>query len=152
MISKSKSQTQKLAEKLASSVRRQVSRKTFRTPNIKHQTATVIALCGELGAGKTTFIQGFMKGLGIKQRITSPTFIIFRRHEISGTSVYHFDLYRIKTAKEIISLGFKKILKDPNNIILIEWPESVKKLLPKNTIWVCLEHGKNINQRHVIIK
>lgn len=62
-------------------------------------------------------------------------------------NVYHLDLYRIHKPKELLDLGFKKIISDPENIVLIEWPERIKKLLPKNIIWIVLEHGKNENER-----
>ncbi len=154
MITKSKSQTQKLAAKLAKKI-----------INAKRLTlnARVIALQGELGAGKTAFVQGFLKALGITQHATSPTFVIFRKYKIAPKRsnalpagrqitaerffVYHFDLYRIHGPKEILDLGFKKIIKDPHNIVLIEWPEKVKKILPKNMIWIKFEHGKNEKER-----
>lgn len=140
MLSKSKAQTQKLAAKLA--------KKILKVQSLKLK-AQIIALDGELGSGKTTFVQGFMKGLGIKHHITSPTFIIFRRHEIpkSYQNVYHFDLYRIHKPKEILALGFRKIIHDSHNIVLIEWPEKIKKILPKNSVFIYLKHGKKENQR-----
>src|SRR3989344_342223 len=148
MISKSKVQTQKLAVRLA--------KKVARTNSKSHRSATIIALSGELGSGKTTFIQGFCKALGVKHGVSSPTFIIFRKHSISKSSklkaksylyIYHFDLYRLRKPKEILALGFKKIINNPDNIVLIEWLEVVKKLLPKNTIWLRFEHGKKENER-----
>jgi len=61
-------------------------------------------------------------------------------------------LYRIKNSKEILALGFKKIINNPENIVLIEWPEVIKKLLPKNTVWINFEHGKKNNQRFIKIE
>lgn len=140
MVSKSKTQTQKFAAHLAKKILK----------------AKVIALHGDLGAGKTTFVQGFLKALGVKQHITSPTFVIFRRYSIPGSRtfnfVYHFDLYRIHKPGEILDLGLKKIIKDPDNIVLIEWPEKIKKILPKNTIWVNFEHGKNQKERIINVR
>jgi len=154
MVSKSKAQTQNLAAKL---VKKILNSKRLML------NATVVALRGDLGAGKTTFTQGFMKALGVKQRVTSPTFLIVRKYEIStplaGQTLrkgsphfhhaYHFDLYRIQKPKEILDLGFKDIISDPHNILLIEWPERIKKILPKNTIWINFEHGKNEKERSV---
>lgn len=117
--------------------------------------ALVIALSGELGAGKTTFTQGFFKGLGIKARAVSPTFIIFRRHKVSGgsfTHVYHMDAYRIKEKSELGPLGFKDILADPENILLVEWPENIEKALPKNTVWIKFSHTKEPSSREVVYK
>lgn len=152
MVSGSKLQTQKLAGKLVKKILKQRPKKFG---------ATVIALQGELGAGKTTFAQGFFKALGVKQRVASPTFLIMRKYEISTSlqkgvphyhHAYHFDLYRIHDPKEILDLGFKKIVGDPHAIVLIEWPERVSlpgqgKNLPKDTIWVRFEHGKNEKER-----
>lgn len=87
----------------------------------------IFALTGELGAGKTTFVQGFAKGLGIKEKIISPTFVLMRQHKIpsSEKTLYHIDLYRIDN---ISALGFEEILSDPDNITLIEWAEKLKEL------------------------
>lgn len=147
MITKSKLQTQKFAARLA--------KKIFEDMG-KSKHAKVLALCGELGAGKTTFTQGFANALGVSGHVASPTFIIFRRHNIGECGehkkikkVYHFDLYRIQEPKEILKLGFKKIINDPNNIVLIEWPEKIKNILPKSTTWICFGHGKSLNQRSI---
>lgn len=147
MVSGSKQQTQRFAAKLA--------KKILKALGIRQQ-AIVIALCGELGSGKTTFTQGFIKALGVKQRVASPTFIIFRKHILgecgrhrAAKQVFHFDLYRIQKPKEILKLGFKKIINDPNNIVLIEWSEKIKKILPKNTIWIHFGHGANFHQRNI---
>lgn len=148
MISKSKIQTQKFAAGLAKKILKQPVKNTV-----------VLALSGELGSGKTTFVQGFMKGLGIKHHIASPTFIIFRKHKMEGMRfgyVYHFDLYRIQKAKEILGLGFRKIINPPaggpQNIVLIEWPEKIKNVLPKDAMWIEFGHGKRINIRKIGIK
>jgi len=160
MVSKSKSQTQKFAIRLA--------KKILNVPTLQSELrsrkrigATIIALHGDLGAGKTTFVQGFMKALGVKHRITSPTFLIIRKYEISTPlrrglvhyhHAYHLDLYRIHKPKELLDLGFKKIIQDQHAIVLIEWPERIKTLLPKNTIWIILEHGKTENERIIKMK
>ncbi len=95
----------------------------------------VIALTGELGAGKTTFVQGFAKGLRVKDKIISPTFVLIRQHKIPKTNkiLYHIDLYRIEDFK---GLGLEEIWSNPNNIVLIEWAEKTKELLPKNTTYI----------------
>ena len=104
--------------------------------------AVIIGLTGNLGGGKTTFLQGFAKGLGIKEKILSPTFVILKRFVIpakAGIQVrnfYHIDCYRLKKSEDILELGFGKIISDPKNIVAIEWPERIKKVLPKNTIFI----------------
>lgn len=110
----------------------------------------VIALVGELGAGKTTFTQGFARGLGIKDKIISPTFVLIRQHLISKTKrlLYHIDLYRLE--KDFNELGLTDLFKDLNALILIEWAEKIKDLLPKNTIWIYFKIIKN-NKREIKI-
>ena len=105
--------------------------------NELQKTATVIGLWGDLGSGKTTFIQGFAKGLGVREKILSPTFVILKRFKITKKSFknfYHIDCYRLKNEKDILELDFKKIILNPENIVAIEWPEKIKKVLPKKTI------------------
>jgi tRNA threonylcarbamoyladenosine biosynthesis protein TsaE len=147
MISRSKLHTQRFAARLVRQILKQKPKKSG---------ATAIALQGDLGAGKTAFTQGFLKTLGVKHHVTSPTFLIVRKYEISTPlrrgfahfhHAYHFDLYRIQESKELLDLDFKKIISDPHAIVLIEWPERIKKLLPKNTIWIHFEHGKKESER-----
>ena len=97
--------------------------------------AKVIVLYGDLGSGKTTFVQGFAKGLGIKKRIISPTFVIVRSYELriknkELRSFYHIDLYRVRSEDEIKNLGFEEIINDPENIVAVEWGEKLGNLLP----------------------
>lgn len=144
MITKSKAQTQKFAKKLALQMLKKGPGKQ----------AQILALSGDLGAGKTTFTQGFIKTLGVKHHVTSPTFMLVRRYELKGqkfSNVFHFDLYRIHKPKEVLSLDFKKITGNPENIVLIEWPEQIGKLLPKNSVKISFEHGKNEKERIIKI-
>lgn len=114
--------------------------------------AKVIALTGDLGAGKTTFTQGFLKSLGVKRRIISPTFLIIRPYKLKGgryATAYHLDCYRLRQQSELLYLGFASLLEDPTAILLIEWPEVVKKLLPRGTRWITIEHPKTGTNREV---
>ena len=109
----------------------------------KDFTSGVIALTGDLGAGKTTFTQGFAEGLGIKDKIISPTFVLIRQYKIPDTdkTLFHIDLYRIEKFDE---LGLEEIIEDPNNIILIEWAEKASDLLPNGTTWInIVQEGEN---------
>ncbi len=108
--------------------------------------AVVVALEGDLGGGKTTFIQGFAKGLGIKDKITSPTFVIMKKYNF----LYHIDCYRIKN-KDLLELDFNEIISNNRNFIVIEWAERVKKILPKNTLWLKFEYIDK-NKRKILIK
>lgn len=101
--------------------------------------ALIFGFKGDLGAGKTTFLQGLAKGLGIKDKITSPTFVIMNRFPIKKgkfRNFYHFDCYRIENYKEIESLGFKEIISDSKNIVCIEWPEKIKRIIPKDVSFI----------------
>ncbi len=101
--------------------------------------ALIIGLEGELGSGKTTFIQGLAKGLGIEELITSPTFVIMKKYDFSKGKLYHIDCYRIDL-KDLIELDFKEIINNPENIVVIEWAEKIKDILPNNTIWMKFEY------------
>ena len=161
MIYKSESskETQKLAALLACEI--SLRRETVGVPTgasgktrFKNNQAVVLALKGNLGSGKTTFTQGFLRGLGVKKKITSPTFVIFKRYKLRAKSfkfVYHIDCYRIKKSQELLVLGIKEIFDNPKNIVLIEWPERIKNILPKERINVGFEYGKKENERRIVI-
>ncbi len=105
--------------------------------------ATVLALSGDLGAGKTTLTQHFAQLLGVKENIISPTFVIMKSYplqEQKWETLIHIDAYRIEQEKEMQVLGFHHLLSDPKNLILIEWPEKIAGLLPENKIDVLIEH------------
>lgn len=121
-------QTQKLGENLALRLRSGRAKDVLKLPPRK--SAVILCLQGNLGGGKTTFLQGFAKGIGVKEKILSPTFVIMKRFG----NFYHIDCYRLKNEKDILELDFKRIIADPKNIVAIEWPEKIKKVLPKNTI------------------
>lgn len=93
-----------------------------------------LALYGNLGGGKTTFVQGLALGLGIKKRIISPTFIIIRKYEIKKDNFYHVDLYRIDDLKSLGSIGLEEIIDEENSIIAVEWAEKMADFLPKKRI------------------
>lgn len=96
----------------------------------------VIALHGDLGNGKTTFVQGFARGLGVEKRIISPTFVIVRKYALKEKNFYHIDLYRVQASRDIEGLGLKEILEDENSIVAIEWPEKIENILPKDKITI----------------
>jgi tRNA threonylcarbamoyladenosine biosynthesis protein TsaE len=115
----------------------------------------ILALSGPLGSGKTEFVKGVAKALNIKTVITSPTFIILKsyRFKKGRSSLYflHFDLYRIKTASELESLGFTELLNNKKAIAVIEWPEKIWRLLPQKTYKLFFVHGKQTNRRIIKI-
>lgn len=116
----------------------------------------VFALTGELGSGKTTFIQGLAKSLDPKIRIISSTFIIMRQYDINKNAIknlYHVDLYRLEgdLADELENLGIKDEWTRPENLFVIEWAEKAEKYLPENTKWISFEHLSE-NERKITIK
>ncbi len=143
VITKSTGQTKKVATHL--------SRKVLKLKPDKK--AIVIGLIGDLGSGKTIFTKGFAKGLGIRENITSPTFVLMRIYSLRVTHYsrfIHIDAYRLKNSKDLINLGFKNLIRDSKNIILIEWADRVRKILPKNSIRIKFEH-KDKNKRKIWI-
>lgn len=102
--------------------------------------STILCLYGDLGFGKTTFIQGLAKGLGVSGRIISPSFIIMRSYKLSIKYFYHVDLYRINHEQEIIDLGLLDIMNGQNNITAIEWPEKLGKFMPEKRIDIKLDY------------
>ena len=128
-ITSSSIQTKKLGEKFAKEILEKKPKKT----------AFVVGLEGELGGGKTTFLQGFAKGLGIKEKILSPTFVIYKKFKIPKSkfqNFYHIDCYRIQKSKELLDLGFKEITPNPKNIIAVEWADRIRKIMPKDALWI----------------
>lgn len=97
--------------------------------------ATVLGLYGNLGAGKTTFTQNIASVLGISDSVLSPTFVIMKIYDLSGQKwkhLIHIDAYRIEDERELLNLGWQEMIQDPNNLILIEWPEKVSGCMPKH--------------------
>jgi tRNA threonylcarbamoyladenosine biosynthesis protein TsaE len=117
-------------------------------------SARVIALHGDLGAGKTTFAQGFLSSLGVRSRVISPTFLLMRPYAIKGGSyqrVVHIDCYRLHKKEELLSLGLQQLLASTDTILLIEWPELIADLLPDETMHVYIEHPLKGSSRLVRI-
>ena len=104
--------------------------------------ALVLALEGDLGGGKTTFAQGFAKGLGIREKILSPTFVIMRIFNMRKSDFrkfVHIDAYRLKSVKELQTLGWKGILQERQAIVLVEWADRVRRALPEEYIRIQFE-------------
>ena len=143
-LSKSSKETQKSAEALAKEITRRALQK---------KTAFVLGLEGELGAGKTTFVKGFAKALGVKQKVSSPTFVLMKSYNlkrITYNNLYHIDAYRLKDHEDLIRLGIKEIFRNPRNIILIEWSDRVKNILPKNYLKIHIDHIDKMTRKILI--
>ena len=107
--------------------------------------ATVVALQGDLGSGKTYFVQNFGKILGVTEPIISPTFVIMNIYRIDWRGfkkLVHIDAYRLEKEQELLNLGWEKLLEDSENIIFIEWPERVEGLIPKESKRILFKHEK----------
>jgi tRNA threonylcarbamoyladenosine biosynthesis protein TsaE len=141
-VSNSIKETQKIAEKFASQI--------CPVCEIDQNRAIVVALVGDLGSGKTTFTQFFAKTLGVKEYITSPTFVIAKRYKLKNNDFIHIDAYRIENFQEIVDLDWKKTVNNPKNIIFIEWAEKIKKILPKPYYLIQFGH-KSENSRTIDI-
>ncbi|MEK6645343.1 MAG: tRNA (adenosine(37)-N6)-threonylcarbamoyltransferase complex ATPase subunit type 1 TsaE [Candidatus Firestonebacteria bacterium] len=131
-ISKSPSETFKIGYKIGKSLNK----------------PQVLALIGELGAGKTCIIKGIAKGFGVKEIITSPTFIIMKVYN-GRLPLYHFDLYRIKNINELFNIGYEEYFYS-DGICVVEWADKAENLLPDNTIIIKLKYI-NSNTREIII-
>ena len=97
--------------------------------------ATVVALQGELGSGKTAFAQEVGKILGVAENMHSPTFVIEKIYSIDWKgfkNLIHIDTYRLEKDSELLHLGWEEITKEPENLILIEWPENVAGIIPES--------------------
>ncbi len=99
----------------------------------------VIALCGELGAGKTQFVKGLAAGLGVASEVTSPTFTLIHEYAGGRLPVYHFDFYRLHSAAEAMALGLDEYLEGAG-VSVIEWADKFPGLLPAGTRWIHFTH------------
>ena len=106
------------------------------------ERATVVGLYGNLGSGKTTFVQFVAEILGAKEYVTSPTFLIWKRFKIKDLrfkNLIHADCYRLKNSDELRRLGFEELLREPKSLILIEWAEHVADILPLDHLKLSFE-------------
>lgn len=114
----------------------------------KIKQGQVVALIGDLGSGKTTFSQGFAKGLGIDQHVGSPTFKLVSEYNGSYLDLYHVDCYRLNNFEEFLNLGGENLLLPNKGITLIEWADIIQELLPQETIEINFSRVKdNPNKR-----
>ena len=94
----------------------------------------VVALCGNLGAGKTQATKGIVEGLGSQAAVTSPTFTLVHEYADGRLPVFHFDFYRMERAEEVLTVGWDEILDEPG-VVIVEWADLFPDLLPPHTRW-----------------
>jgi tRNA threonylcarbamoyladenosine biosynthesis protein TsaE len=131
-----KDQIQSVAEKLLRSAK-----------DLRNQTksvmATAITLSGDLGAGKTTLTQRLATLLGVKEHVISPTFVIMKKYKTTDNvfkNLIHIDTYRLDKSSELENLGWQELRANPENLIILEWPERVPEIAETADIAVLLEH------------
>jgi tRNA threonylcarbamoyladenosine biosynthesis protein TsaE len=112
---------------------------------------SVLAFQGDLGAGKTAFVRGMAKALGIPGSVTSPTFTIVNEYEGGRLPLFHFDMYRLASADELFDIGWEDYLAR-GGICAVEWSENICEALDCDVIWVDIRRGDNDNQRIITIK
>ena len=110
----------------------------------------VVAFSGDLGAGKTAFVRGMARGLGISQRVTSPTFTIVNEYEGGRLPLFHFDMYRLGSSDELFDIGWEDYL-IRGGVCAVEWSERVTDALPEDTLWVDIARGSGENDRIITI-
>ncbi|HLC93800.1 MAG TPA: tRNA (adenosine(37)-N6)-threonylcarbamoyltransferase complex ATPase subunit type 1 TsaE [Patescibacteria group bacterium] len=120
VISKSTGDTKKLAGKIAEKIR----------------PGAVLALYGDLGSGKTTFVSYLVEALGLNARVQSPTFVMVRKYTGGRETpvVNHIDLYRLTSKEEVEEIGVPELISESNTVTVIEWPELAEHLLPDDTV------------------
>ncbi len=109
----------------------------------------VLCLAGDLGAGKTTLTKSIAKHLDIKDYVTSPTFTIINEYQ-GRLPIYHFDVYRIENIEDMYEIGYEDYFYG-EGICIVEWANLIEPLLPTESIWIKIEHGKNENERIMTI-
>ena len=112
----------------------------------------VVAYRGDLGVGKTAFTRGLARGLGCRERVTSPTFTIVNEYEGGRLPLFHFDLYRLEGAEDLFGIGWDDYL-DRGGVCAVEWSERAAEVLPPETVWVTLRRcPENENWRTAAVE
>lgn len=138
ILSKSEKETYNFAKKFASKVR----------------GGEVLCLVGDLGAGKTAFTKGLAAGLGVKNTVTSPTFVLMKNYKINGSKIKylaHIDAYRLEGGAQLLGIGAEDYFGDAECMTVIEWADRVKDIWPKDAIKIEFKIGKG-DKREIIIK
>ncbi len=135
IISHSDQETQKIAQQLI----------------VKLKGPAVLGLVGDLGAGKTQFTKGLAAALQIKNRLTSPTFVLLKPYKVARSrqgikKLIHIDCYRLSRPEELLALGWQELLTD-QNLIVVEWADKIKSIMPADTVWIHFKQGRREKER-----
>lgn len=107
-----------------------------------------------MGAGKTTFVQGLAKALGVEGNVLSPTFVLLKIYPLRTRAfkhLIHIDCYRLDSPRDLLPLGFKNLLRDKDAIIVIEWADRVRRIIPRHATWITFRH-LSLHQRGIVIR
>ena len=108
-----------------------------KTLNQQAHEATVVALFGELGSGKTSFTQATARALGVLEQVTSPTFVIEKIYKLKQQAflhLIHIDAYRLEDSHELVALGWEDLIREPSNLVFVEWADRIKDILPNTAV------------------
>ncbi len=117
------------------------------------ESAVIVGLYGNLGAGKTAFTQAVAREMGIKETVTSPTFVIEKIYETTHfhfARLIHIDAYRLESGRELQVLNFESLVENKNNLIIIEWPENVKEILPEDHVKIQCEFVDETTRKFIL--
>jgi tRNA threonylcarbamoyl adenosine modification protein YjeE len=127
-----------------------VAKKILAEIQKQNKAASLIALQGDLGAGKTTLVQSIAMLLGVSETVQSPTFVIAKFYDTDHQDfkrLVHIDAYRIESIAELEVLGWNDLLRDPETLVIVEWPERIAEALPSNRQHYTISHNKE--SRHI---
>lgn len=112
---------------------------------------TILAFTGDLGAGKTAFVRGLARGLGVVERVTSPTFTIVNEYEGGRLPLFHFDMYRLGSSEELFDIGWEDYL-SRGGVCAVEWSEIIDDALEDGCIRVDIRRGGGENERTIVVE
>ena len=111
----------------------------------------VVALSGDLGAGKTTLVQAICRGYGVAEQVTSPSYALVHEYHAPRSRVYHLDLYRLEREDDLTNIGWDDVVGDPHALVLVEWPERAGGRLPRDHVPIDLEHLPGDDGRRLLL-
>ncbi|MBR0373350.1 MAG: tRNA (adenosine(37)-N6)-threonylcarbamoyltransferase complex ATPase subunit type 1 TsaE [Mogibacterium sp.] len=104
------------------------------------EAGDVVALTGDLGAGKTTLTKAIARGLGVRETVTSPTFMILKEYRSGQLPLYHFDVYRLQSAEDLYDIGGDEYF-DGDGVCIVEWADIVREAIPEDALWIRVGYG-----------